>query len=270
MSYTHAELVRQYLSPIGAAGEAVHDQAVVIGESGRVRFFSGAVVGDSVVVKSVRDGTRLYRALELDSQHLPLASGPVVPGTVVVSSDSSLGRIYVENRDYVIVHGSGLLTVKAGGDLAIGMTVAVWYLPYTVYERSVDYALDEQNAELTVLTSGGLSVGERVWLDYRPVHDTYTDELIAQAVTEANASVAAEVDVEGAFGTDPLLQSAATYRALAAVARSSAGRHLGSGRGTYRDAETWLTLAGQYAARADELLRSFGPPYSNPAAPRRS
>lgn len=270
MSYTHVDVVRHHLAPLGASGEAVYDQMVVVPADGAVRFFSGEVAAESVVVKSVRDGQRVRRQLQLSGDQVAVVSGPVVPGTVVVASDSSLGTVYVENRDYVIEHSTGMLTVKPGGDMTAGMTVVVWCLPYVVYQRSVDYALNATKAELVRLSGGGMIAGELVWVDYRPVYDDYTDELIAQAVTEANATVAAEVDPSREFGTDPLLQVAATYRALAAVARSTAGRRLGSVRGTGGQAQAWLTLAGQYAERADQLLRSFRPPFENPAVLRRS
>jgi hypothetical protein len=270
MSYTHADVVRQHLAPVEAAGEAVHDQAVVIPSGGTVRFFSGAVDADSVVVKSIRNDTRLKQQLLLSSQQVPVVSGPIVPGTVVVASDSSLGKVYTENRDYVVSYASGTLSVKPDGELSVGMTVSLWCHPYTLYEQGVDYSLDEDRAQLTSLTSGNMSAGEMVWVDYRPVFGGYNDELVNQAVTEANATVATEVDPDREFGTEPLLQAAATYRALAVVARSTASRHLGSGRGSYRDADTWLRLAEQYASRADELLRSFRPPYDNPARPRHS
>ncbi|MEW5995224.1 MAG: hypothetical protein AB1744_12655 [Candidatus Zixiibacteriota bacterium] len=92
--------------------------------------------------------------------------------------------------------------------------------------------------------------------------------MLNKAVLEANALVERDIDPDRQFGADPVLQSGATYRALEIICRASAARELSRARGEDRTALAWMKLADGYAARADQVLRSFHPPFTGPSTPQ--
>ncbi len=266
MSYTNVELVKRHLVTAFPSRDIVHDQVVIL-ESDYVTFFNGPVQQSSVVVKSVQSGGPTRVTVALNGERTSLPSSPLVRGSVVVASDSSLGTVYAENVDYVIDYSLGDLVIKEGSALVTGQSVTVWYQGYFVYSAGSDYQLDADEGRIKILSAGNIASGETVLLDYAPVCKSFNEEILGTAVLEANALVEQEVDPDGQFGADPLLQAGATYRALEIICRASAVGELSSLRGEDRAALAWMKLAETYAARSDQLLRSFRPPFDGPTAP---
>lgn len=269
MSYTTVELVRRHLAATAPVGERVYDQPVVLSGSGSVCFFGGPVEASSLVVKSVT-GQELSRgSFTLNAQRLSLASQPLVRGSVVVASDSSLGVVYRENHDYIIDYAAGDLTVIQAGNLVSGTSVTVWFQSFAVHQEGVDYAAVAGPGTLRRLTDGAIADGQTVYVDFTPLHTAYDDDILNQAVAEANRLVEKEVDPEGQFGADPALQVAATSRALQVICYTAALRQLSDLRVDGRTAEAWLKLADVFAERSSRLLESFRPPVIGPASPNR-
>ena len=270
MSYTTAEQVRRHLIIPYPVEEQVTDQPLTLTGSGFVRFFGGAVEAVSVRVKAVRSQTPQRVKVQFSDGSALIASGMIVPDSVVVASDSSLGTVYVENVDYVVDYSGGRLTAKVGGCLSSTETVTVWYLPYALYEDGSDYSLDAPGGQIKRLTGGAIASGETVRLDYRPVFVSVSDEIVENAVALANGMVQTEVDSDREFEANPGLSAAATYRALEIVCRAAASRELASQNGADKVATVWIKLADDYAVRSDQLLTGFRPPFTGPRNPQRS
>jgi len=268
MGYTSGDLVQHHLATGAPVVAAITDQPLIAGTGGAVTFYSGAVDGASVVVKSPAGGSLQRFTLTLQSGANQIATAPVVPGSVVAASDSSLGEIYTENRDYVIDYRHGLLYVKSGGDLVAGATIVVWHRPYVVYAAGVDYTVTAASGELRRLSGGDIDPNETVYLDYAPLYASISEVIVEAAVLEANDLIAKEVDPGGQFGADPVLQAAATNSALAIVCRSLAARALISSAGDDGAATAWMKLGEQYGAISERLIKAFRPPFDNPASPR--
>jgi len=269
VSYTSEELVRQHLTDAVPRLERMTDQPLVLGTDQYAAFFSGPVEEDTVRVKSLRGGDPVRLTITLTDGATIIAAAPLAAGSVVVAGDSSLGTVYQENLDYVIDYPGASLYIKEGGSLTVGDSVVVWCHPFVLYAAGSDYQLRAVSGELRRLPSGTISANETVYLDYTPLSGTHDESLVRAAVLEANGLVAAEVDPDGSFGADPVLQAAATYVALAVICRSSAAGAL-STIGADRSAAAWMNLAEQYGREAEKRLRSFRPPVTGPAAPRRS
>jgi len=267
VSYTTDELVRRHLADTRPLADRVTDQAIVLGESGWVLFWRGPIEAGTVVVKALRGAAPLRRALALAGGSAALGVAPVVPGSVVAASDSSLGTIYAENVDFVIDYPRAVFYAKAGGALADDASVTVWLREYTLCAPGLDYALDAEAGALRRLAGGSIAPVETVRLDYTPLYAAGDDMLIAAAVAEANGLVGAAVDPARAFGADPALEAAATCHALAVVCRGSAARVLATRPEQERAAAAWTRLSELYADRADRLLAAFHPPAAGPAAP---
>lgn len=270
MSYTNIELVRHHLEFAQPVMERIFNQQVIIDTDERISFFNGGIQLNSVLVKSLHEVIPSKICLTLVSGSTVISNAPIVTGTVVCASDSSLGTVYTENADFVIDHKQGTISIKTGGVLSAGMSVTVFYLPYSLYEENNDYRIDYESGEIWKISSGKIQSGEIVYLDYDPIYQNYSDAVMNNAVVEANAIIEMTVDPNREFGADLVLQSAATYRALEIICRGSAARELIGISKNDKAAQTWLKLAESYHIRSNELIKSFSEPKTGPIAPTHS
>ncbi|RKX22968.1 MAG: hypothetical protein DRP45_10970 [Candidatus Zixiibacteriota bacterium] len=267
MSYTSAELVSHHLIVPFPIQEQIVDQALTLAGVEYILFFGGAVDSTTIKVKSISSNVPTRAVCTLESGGIVFSSQPVVRGSVVVASDSSLGTVYTENLDYVVDYAAGSLTTKSGGAIGQSQQITLWYIPFTLYEQGSDYSLRSDQGLVRRLNGGSIASGETVFLDYTPVYASFTDEIVNNAVTLANGLVEKEIDPEREFETDPTLGAAATYRALEIICGAAASRELASLRGQDRTATAWMKLADDYATKSNKLLSAFRPPHTNPRAP---
>jgi hypothetical protein len=268
VSYTNDEQVRQHLVFPFPVADPMREQQVVMTSEEYVSFYGGAVDEPSLVVKSLQTNEPTRTAVTLASGQTTLGASLLVPGSVVVASDSSLGTVYVEAADYTIDYSNGSVAIKSGGQLSQGQVVTVWYLAYQKYQVGIDYDLRGSRGELRALGGGDIAEGEIVWLDYSPLYVSFTDEIITNAVVAANGLIEREVDPERQFGADATLTTAATFRAVEIVCRIAATRELSRSTGHDKVALAWLKLAEDNAVQSEKLMRFFHPPESGPSAPR--
>jgi hypothetical protein len=269
MSYTTANQVQQYLAESTPRMQRVCNQRLTLQGDDYNVFFNGSVDDSDVVAKSIQSNSLTRLSCLLADGGCLLSALPLVAGSVVVASDSSLGRVFTENYDYIIDYPSGKILVKAGGSLAAGQTVCVWFKSYTLYQLGTDYQLRPDRGEIRRLSGGNIASGEEISLDYTPISNVYNETIVTNAVIMANGLVEREVDPDGAFGADPTLQAAATFRALEIICQTSAVRVLSRANGQDRNSGDWIKLAEAFARRAEQLLRGFHPPFNSPTAPKR-
>jgi len=270
MSYTTVERLRSYLTANYAIAERVVDLPVTPRDSQPVRFWGCALETTSLRVKSLQAPEPVRRPVTLTAEGNVLTTSPITRGSVVAASDSSLGTVYIENRDYIVDYDGSIFHRKAGGSLLIGDTIVVWHVPMRTYVEGEDYSIDYEKAELRRLGGGGIASGETVYLDFVPVFAGFDDNLLASAVNEANGLIECEIDPDRQFGADASLNAAATCKALEIVCHSAASRELSTGRGMDRIALAWLKLAEGYKERGLTLLSSFRPPAAGPSRPTHS
>jgi len=267
MSYTSVDNVKKYLADSFPRLSRISDQAFLLSGSDYLSFFGGAVESDDMVVKSIQTVDLSRTSVTFAIDRVSLSSSPLVPGSVVVASDSSLGTIYTENVDYIVDPGAGDIVRKSSGALASNQQVTVWYSSYFLYTLNTDYQLNHDAGEIKRSPTGSIASEETVYLDYTPVLKAYNDEIINASVMLANGLVQNEVDADGNFGANPALETAATFRALAIVCQTSAVRDLSQSRGRNRVATDWLQLADSFDRKATEMLSRFRPAFENPKPP---
>lgn len=267
MLYTSVEKVKQHLIPVFPVRDTVFDQPVILSNSDFVTFFGGAIDSDSLKVKSIQSNYLKKTNITLGSESTSLPDQLLIRETFVAASDSSLGTVYTENVDYIVDYANGRLTIKSGGAFSPGMTIYIWYGYYDTYNNSSDYAIDASNGKIRRTANGDITSGETVYLDYQPLLESFNDVIIQNAVDEANALIEKTIDPDQQFGVEPVLQTAATYRAVEIVSRASASRELSSLRGEHNVALTWIKLAEEYSSKADKLIESFRAPFSGPSSP---
>jgi len=266
MPYTTVELVRHHLVSDSPVQDAIYDQPLIFAGDEPIRFYGAAISDEDLRVKSRRSTAPARESITINST-TTLASSNLVPGSVVVASDSSLGRRYVEGLDYVVDLVQGSLTVKDGGILEVGQAATIWYSPYFVYTRGVDFEVEVDWGQIRRLTFGSIAPGERVFLDYRPASLRFDDISLNHAVNLANGMVATEIGSESDFGADPALQAAATYVAMEIVCHSAASRQLSINPENDRSASTWMKLGERFSSRAESLLRAFRQASTPPTQP---
>lgn len=267
MSYTTVELVRTHLATESLPVGRLIDQSLVMNGTDDIRFADGPVDAATFVVKSNQSAQPIRTAVSLTGGGGQIITGPIVPGSVLVASDSSLGVIYTENRDYIVDYADGALLRKSGSRFDSAASLVVWFMPFTLYVAQTDYILDASNALIRRIAGGTIADGESVFLDYDLISQPVTGDVLSSAVNQANDLVASHLDPDREFGADPVLIAAATYRALEIVSYSLAARELSSRRGDQQVARTWLTLAEQFSRRASELLDAFRPPADRLSSP---
>jgi len=267
MSYTNTELVRHHLATEFPIRDQVYDQIVVFNSDDYISFFSGAVDESLLIVKSIQTNESEQKKIILGSGANAVDSFPLQRGSVVVASDSSLGTIYTENIDYIIDYNDSQLYIKDDGDLASGDTITVWFRKYVLYVNNTDFQVDDENGKIRRMSGGDIAINETVLIDYTPVYKSHTEEVLNNAVLEANSLIENEIDPDQIYGADPVLQAAATYRALEIICQTAAARELSSLRGEDKSALVWMKLADVFAERSDKFMRSFRPPIDGPNKP---
>ncbi len=270
MPYTNLDLVRAHLGGSFPGRDRVLDRPVSLVANDYVTFHDIAVDESAVVVKSDLNAHLTHTAVTLNAGKVQVGAAPLVPGSIVIASDSSLGRVYSENADYIVDYSSGEVRTLAGGAIGQSQSVIIWYDTFTVYSPGVDYALDAQRAALKRLSLGAIGDGQRVLVDFTPLDRQVGESLIIAAVTEANAMVEREIDPDGEFGADATLQAAATHRALETICRASAMQELRRHFADDKIASTWMKLAEKMAERSADLIRAFRKPFTGPITAARS
>lgn len=259
MSYTNIELVKKHMEFIQPISENIIDQLVICNSNSSIKIFNGSISENSVQVKTINSSEPLKVSLTISADTFSISSAPLVRNSVLCASDSSLGTLYTENIDFVIDYQNATCSLKTGGQLTIGMEITFFYHPYSLYIENSDYKIDYENGSFQRVSSGDIQLGESLYIDYTPLSSNYTDAILSNAVTEANAIIEKEVDPNKEFGADLVLQTVATYRALEILCRSTAMRDLISG--SKKDTvNSWIKLADIYLQRATNLVLSFKSP----------
>jgi len=268
MSYTTAAEVRHNLVTPFAVSTQIENQSLIITGSDYLKFYGNSVSKGTVRVKTIISHDQTLIAITIITGTTSISSLPVVPGSVVVATDSSLGKIYTENLDYTIDYAKGTLSTRSGGALVGGEKIAIWYLPFFLYTEGADYVLKNEKGEIRKLSGGAIADGENLFLDYNPEFLVFDDELINSAVATANALVEREIDPSAQIVSDLTLNAIATYRAMEIISRASASRELASLRGEDKIAIAWLKLADDYYRKSELMMQTFRPAANSLRAPK--
>lgn len=267
MSYVTIDHLRPYLIADSPAAEQILDQPFRFAGLDFQRFHGAAIDPNSLVVKS-RHATSLTRVqLTIGQSPVTLFDSPIVPYSLLVASNASLTRVYHENVDYTYDSTNRTLALKSSGALLPGMSLTIWFEPYSIYQSGSDYSLNADRAEIRRLPSGDIADGESVLLDFTPLFTPFSDDLLDCAISEANGLIEREIDPDRQFGADQTLLAAARSLALEIICRTAATRELASGRALDKIALAWSSLADNHASRAERLLKSFRPPLLAPKPP---
>lgn len=257
MSYTNVDLVRRHISFDESGTGLRRDQPVTFADQEWVNLPGRNLMKDSVLVKAVCNYSPVFEEVVVVNGTITLNNSHLLPDSVTAASDSSLGLIFRENIDYSVDTGNGVITSIEGGALPANGRIAVWYYHYSVYIEGHDYSIDYSAGKIRRLVGGDIQPGQTVLVDYELSVSRIDDELINQAVSEANALIEKQVDPHRQFGADGALQAAATYLAVSLVCRMAAAGELISVANGHQSAAAWLKIAESYRGDYEDYLKSF-------------
>lgn len=145
MSYTNIELVRKYITFGDLPGGLQKNYPITFTGLEDISLPGHGIIKDSVVVKAIGSAEPTYEAVTLSESPISLANTQLVPNSIAVASDSSLGIIYTENTDFAIDYTNGKITRIDGGAIGGGSKTALWYQYYTQYNEDSDYSIDRKS-----------------------------------------------------------------------------------------------------------------------------
>lgn len=270
MPYTNIELVRKYL-PFGDFPASRRRNLEIIFEGLDSTTLPGrGIVPGSLTVKAMRMLAPFFEQKALGAEPVTLSRNLLVPDSVTVASDSSLGLIYTPQVDYAVDNEAGLIYRVPDGDIGEGADVAVWYYHYRAYIEGTDFIVDYQRGTIRRLAAGHIMPGQLVRVDYQMASGAFDEDVVNEAVAAANAIIEKEVDPLQKFGADASLQTAATFLAASILCQITAGYDLiqtspGKSRG-----DSWITLAEGYRRDYERLIADFHPPSNRLSGPRRT
>ncbi len=260
MSFTNLETVRLHLQESGSLRELIRDVPLRFAGVNPVALVHSNLLAGSVVVKGKELGAPRAIGVTLDSQPASLGATQVIPDSVVVARDSSLGEIYAENVDYHVDYASGQLSRIASGKIDPGAIVTAWFYAYRIHVEGVDYQVDYARGTIRRLSGSSVEDGQTVFVDYETRGAILDDTQITNAILEADDRVLTLIDAAFHESNDQALITAETYLALSILARIKAAAALrGDSSGAAAAAKSWSDLAARYEADALAMLVRYAP-----------
>jgi hypothetical protein len=188
-----------------------------------------------------------------------LAQKELIPDTVVVAKDSSLGEIYVENIDYSIDYDNGRITRIPDGSIPLGSEIVIWYLFFRIYSKDADYQIDYNKGQITRINSGEIEDGQWVLADYTVEFGLLSDEVMTNAMVEANDEILKVIDPSYSESTDQSLVTVETYLAVSILCNIKALEVMSQNPGSTAESlsSAWSNMSSVYRERVFDLLREF-------------
>jgi len=192
-----------------------------------------------------------------------LSHQELIPDTVVVANNSSLGEIYVENVDYSVDYDEGRITRIPTGSIPTASSVVIWYLYFRIYTKDTDYQIDYVKGQIKRLASGDIEDGQWVLVDYTVEFALLSYEVMENAIKEANDQILKYIDSSYANSTDQSLVTAETYLTVSILSNIKAmeamTQNVASGTGwqAHSLSLAWSKMSTTYREQAYELLKRF-------------
>lgn len=257
MPFTNAQLVRKHLIEHSAAGQSVENFPVKLTGNSPVKLPAAPLLANSDKVKGKEDGTPKQETILLTLAGVQLQATDLIPESVVIASDSSLGTVYVEQSDFAVDYPAGKIRRLSGGALTSDANVTVWYVPFRIYARNTDYKIDYGKGEISRLGSGVIEEGQTVYADFKLDPAFLGQEIIENAVAEAETQVGSLIDAIHLDSSDPGLSAGATYLAVSILAHIKSLEAMQAAAASHQLSRSWAIMSNFYRRRAQEFLAPF-------------
>ncbi len=267
MSFTTPVLVKTHLLTSTFPELVIRNHPVTFSGTASIELPHHNLVADSAAVKQdLQTAPFMDNSATLKEQEFVALQHPqLVPGTVVVTLSEALTTIFVEELDYQVDYTSGSVRRLATGAIPDMQPVIVYYSFCTLFGRNTDYSLNDQTGLLTREDGGAIPDGASVIVDYTVTAGSVEDDLIDEAITEAEDIILRSLAEDyNANSTNQGLKTGATELALSIICRALAVEAL-SRRATTDipgRAKEWQQLSRTYEQQAWQTLAPFLTPMS--------
>jgi len=264
MGFTNIDLVKKHIleHEIGSLSK----ENIACWLTGETPFQLPHVLlqANSEKVKAKEQNTPTQEVVSfVSSDTAQLTHQEIIPDTVVVANDSSLGEIYVENVDYSMDYDNGRTIRISSGSIPPATSVVIWYLFFRIYTRDRDYEIDCSKGQITRKDSGDIEDRQWVLVDYVVEFALLSDGVIENAIIEANDQILKYIDSTYVNSTDQSLVTAETYLAVSILCNIKAlevmTQNVGASTGgqAYSFSLAWSKMSDTYQKQAYQLLKKF-------------
>lgn len=256
MSWTSLATIRKHLQETSTAATVIKDEAYVLSGTAQVQLAHASIASLSVKVKAISRGAVILTG----TSWRILTHVNLVPDSAVVEGKISLDTVYIEGTDYVMDYQQGKVKRVSGAAIPDGGTVYIWYFYYTVQEKDTDYQIDYGTGKLNRTSGGAIADGSTVYVDYTTSAGTVMDDLINEAITEAEDKILARLkDEYSGSSTDQGLKTGATELSLAIICNAKAMDVMLKSPSDEADraANQWRAMSLRYEEQAWETLDRF-------------
>jgi hypothetical protein len=261
MSFTNIDLVKKHIWEHQLGATNIEDVACHLLTQTPFQLPHINILPGSEKLKGKEQNIPTQENISFSSSDTVSLSHPeLIPDTVVVAKDSSLGEIYVENIDYSIDYDNGRITRIPDGSLPAGSKAVIWYLFFRIYTKVGDYRIDYNKGQITRIASGEIEEGQRILADYTVEFGLLVDEVITNAIVEANDKILKIIDPSYSNSTDQSLVTAETYLAVSILCNIKALEVMTQNPGSTAKSlsMSWSNMSSVYQERAYDLLKKFG------------
>lgn len=260
MSFTNIDLVKKHILEHSVGTTKVENVSCHL--SGEIPFQLPHIniLQDTEKVKGKEQNAPTQENINFSSADtISLLHQELIPDTVVVAKDSSLGQIYVENIDYSIDYDNGKIIRIPDGSITPGSEVVIWYLFFRIYTKDTDYRIDYDKGQIKRISSGEIEDGQWVLADYTVEFGYLGDEVIANAMVEANDKILNIIDPSYSNSTDQSLVTAETYLTVSILCNIKALEVMTQIPGSVAKSLSlaWSNMSSAYRDRALDLLKKF-------------
>ncbi|HEX7344266.1 MAG TPA: hypothetical protein VF398_08375 [bacterium] len=262
MSWTTLATIRKHLQETTTPATVIEDETHVLTGTDQVQLEHASITSQSEEVKTVDLGSpySMGAVILSGTNWRNLSHANLVPDSAVVAGNLSLDTVYVEGTDYVMDYEQGKVKRVAGTAIPDGGTVYIWYFYYTVHVRDTDYQIDYNSGKLNRTAASAVADGSTVYVDYTTSAGTVTDDLINEAITEAEDKILARLkDEYSSSSTDQGLKTGATELALSIICNAKAMDMMLKSPSDESDgaANQWRSMSLRYESQAWETLDRF-------------
>ncbi|MEE9553980.1 MAG: hypothetical protein V3W18_06745 [candidate division Zixibacteria bacterium] len=261
MPFTTRDIVKKHILDHHIGSITAENESVVLASTDYVSLGRRMILKDTEKVKGKEQIEPSRADISFSgSDSFNLSHTELMPDTVVVAADSSLGTIYVENIDYHVDYNTGQISRIVSGAIPSGGNATAWYMHYRLYQRGVDYDFDSQGGKLRRKSSGAIESGQRLFVDYTAEFGGLDDEAMDNAITEANDQIISFIDDTHRDSTDRSLVTAETYLSVSIICRIRAMESISPSRNlsnNAQEARSWSSLSDIYKKEAYSLLSNY-------------
>ena len=261
MGYTDREILKKHLQNDLPAIPNVLDEPAQVVLFAATQLSHTNIDSGSERVKILRQVIPTGPVTLTLSGTAPSATGDtyLVRNSVMVTSDISGLVALIENKDYIVDYELGTIErASLDSDIDDGDTVFVWYLKFTVLTGGSDYNIDLDEGTLTRRAGSSIPDSATLFVDYSHSQQTVSDELIDEAILEAEGFMEQNTKTHAPTDTDQALKASANYFALSIICLSQAGKELRTARDDSSDiAKEWYLLGQKYLSLAASYFSPF-------------